>query len=209
STPLAVGADGALYGTASQGGASGYGTVFKIQADGSGFTVLTSLSPAIGNPFGGVIQGLDGALYGGAQFCCGGGTIYRVQTDGSNLTSLHSLASQEGSGPFTPLVQAADGTLFGFTQTGGAPNAGPVFRLAPDGTNFATIHSLGDASGNGVGLFGPLAVGANGRLFGMTFGGGTAGGGNVFGLCRGGRGAARAAASSGRWQSVRTVASSV
>jgi uncharacterized repeat protein (TIGR03803 family) len=182
STPLAVGADGALYGTASQGGASGYGTVFKIQADGSGFTVLTSLTPVIGNPFGGVIQGLDGALYGGAQFCCGGGTIYRVQTDGSNLTPLHSLASQEGSGPFTPLVQAADGTLFGFTQTGGASNDGAVFRLAPDGSNFATIHSLGDASGNGVGLFGPVAVGPNDRLFGMTFRGGTAGAGTVFGL---------------------------
>ena len=117
-----------------------------------------------------------------AEFCSEAGRIYRVQTDGSNLTPLHSLASQEGSGPFTPLVQAADGTLFGFTQTGGASNDGAVFRLAPDGSNFATIHSLGDASGNGVSLFGPVAVGANGRLFGVTFRGGTAGAGTVFGL---------------------------
>src|SRR5687768_15673136 len=35
---LTEGADGALYGTAS-GGGDGYGTVFKLNPDGSGFTV--------------------------------------------------------------------------------------------------------------------------------------------------------------------------
>jgi uncharacterized repeat protein (TIGR03803 family) len=182
SSPPVLGADGALYGTASQGGASGYGTVFRIQTDGSGFTVLRSLTAANGYPFGGVIQGLDGALYGGGQFCCGGGTIFRVGTDGSNLTTLHNLAPLEPSGPITPLVQAVDGTLFGVTQVGGPSNSGAVFRLAPDGSDFATVHSLGDESGEGVTLFGPVTLGASGRLFGVTHHGGAAGAGTVFGL---------------------------
>jgi uncharacterized repeat protein (TIGR03803 family) len=187
-SPLAVGADGALYGTAFQGGGSGLGTVFKIQTDGSGFTVLTSLTAAIGYAAGGVIQGLDGALYGEGQFCCGGGTVYRVQTDGSNLTLLHSLVPLEGSGLITPLAQAGDGTLFGFTQIGGASNDGAIFRLAPDGSDFATLHSLGDESGDGVTLAGPMAVGSNGRLFGATGRGGAAGAGTVFGLDQDGSG---------------------
>ena len=37
---LVQGTDGALYGTAHQGGSSGYGTVFKLNTDGTGFTVL-------------------------------------------------------------------------------------------------------------------------------------------------------------------------
>jgi uncharacterized repeat protein (TIGR03803 family) len=188
SSPLAVGANGALYGAASQGGGSGFGTVFKIQTDGSGFSVLTSLTAAIGYAFGGVIQGLDGALYGGGQFCCGGGTIFRVQNDGSNLTTLHNLAPLEPSGPITPLVKADDGTLFGFTQVGGASNDGAIFRLAPDGSDFATLHSLGDESGDGVNPGGPVAVGANGRLFGATGRGGAAGAGTVFGLDQDGSG---------------------
>ena len=182
SSPLAVGADGALYGTVGQGGGSGFGTVFKIQTDGSGFTVVRSLTAAIGNAYGGVVQGLDGALYGSGQFCCGGGTVYRVETDGLNLTTLHSFAPVEGSGLITPLVKAGDGTLFGFTQVGGASNDGAIFRLAPDGSDFATLHSLGDESGDGVSLLGPVAVGGDGRLFGVTGRGGAAGAGTVFGL---------------------------
>ena len=40
---LMQGTDGALYGTAYQGGSSGYGTVFKLNPDGTGFTVAQEL----------------------------------------------------------------------------------------------------------------------------------------------------------------------
>jgi uncharacterized repeat protein (TIGR03803 family) len=38
--PLVQGPDGTLYGTASAGGTGGYGTVFKVRPDGTGFTNL-------------------------------------------------------------------------------------------------------------------------------------------------------------------------
>ena len=45
------GSDGALYGTTSSGGASGAGTVFKVNPDGTGFTTLVSFNSRTGaNP---------------------------------------------------------------------------------------------------------------------------------------------------------------
>ena len=67
SSSLVEGKDGALYGTTQSGGSSGgAGTVFKLNKDGSGYTVIYSLSPTnhIGAvPAAGLLQ-LDGTFYG-------------------------------------------------------------------------------------------------------------------------------------------------
>ena len=63
---LMQGADGALYGTASSGGSSGSGTVFKLNPDGTGFTVLLNFDNLTTGayPPAGLMQGADGNLYG-------------------------------------------------------------------------------------------------------------------------------------------------
>jgi uncharacterized repeat protein (TIGR03803 family) len=59
------GTDGALYGTTFGGGSLGYGTVFKLNTNGTGFTVLLNFDgPTGANPVAGLMQGADGALYG-------------------------------------------------------------------------------------------------------------------------------------------------
>jgi uncharacterized repeat protein (TIGR03803 family) len=45
---LMQGTDGALYGTASSGGLEGVGTIFRLNTDGSGFTVLHDCSASEG-----------------------------------------------------------------------------------------------------------------------------------------------------------------
>ena len=40
--------DGTLYGTTSNGGASGVGTVFKVNPDGTGFATLVSFDSTTG-----------------------------------------------------------------------------------------------------------------------------------------------------------------
>ena len=63
---LLVGLDGAIYGANTQGGTNDHGTLFKVNPNGTGFTVLKQLdSPVTGkNPFGGMVQGPDGTIYG-------------------------------------------------------------------------------------------------------------------------------------------------
>src|SRR5262249_52799236 len=75
-----------LYGTTSSGGTSGAGTVFKLNTDGTGYTVLYSFTGGSdgGDPFAGVT--LSGSvLYGiTADFGSPGpGVIFRLKTNGT------------------------------------------------------------------------------------------------------------------------------
>jgi uncharacterized repeat protein (TIGR03803 family) len=90
----AAGNSNVRYGTASNGGSSGWGTVFKVNADGSGFTNLHSFTGSDGaNPMAGLILSghtLYGTTYGGGDW--GGGTVFAVNTDGTGFTNLHDFA---------------------------------------------------------------------------------------------------------------------
>jgi uncharacterized repeat protein (TIGR03803 family) len=85
---LVQGSDGALYGTASGSGGGGYGngTVFKLNTDGSGFTVLyTFLFSPFANgegPEAALLQGKNGSFYGTTHTGgdLGFGTIFALQS---------------------------------------------------------------------------------------------------------------------------------
>jgi uncharacterized repeat protein (TIGR03803 family) len=170
---LVQGADGTLYGTARHGGTGGLGTLFKLQPDGDGFTVLRSLGAADGSyPEASLLVGADGALYGTALQ--GGtssfGTIFKLQADGTGFTVLRSFAGADGRLPSAGLVQGSNGTLYGTTSEGGTNGLGTVFKLQPDGTGFGLLHSFtfSDGSQPQAGVI----LGTDGRLYGTTaFGG--------------------------------------
>lgn len=88
---LTEGTDGNLYGTTYEGGMNDAGTVFKVGKDGTGFTVLHHFNGTDGlNPWGGVMEGSDGTLYGTTEL--GGaqdfGTLFKINTDGSGFEVL-------------------------------------------------------------------------------------------------------------------------
>ena len=85
-------ADGTIYGSTTGGGINQLGGIFRVQADGGGFTELHTFQFSDGyRPFGELSQGGDGLLYGTAQAGGGGvGTIFKLQTDGSGFTVIHN-----------------------------------------------------------------------------------------------------------------------
>ena len=90
---LIQGTDGALYGSTSQGGSSDFGTVFRLNPDGSGFSVLKGdfdVFTSGGYLHSKLIQGMDGALYGTATWggSSGYGTVFKLNTDGSGFSVL-------------------------------------------------------------------------------------------------------------------------
>ncbi|HEX4084998.1 MAG TPA: choice-of-anchor tandem repeat GloVer-containing protein [Chthoniobacteraceae bacterium] len=127
------GQDGNYYGATYYGGDIGYGAVFKMTPGGA-ITALCSFDDANGaNPVSGLIQGMDGNFYG--TTCFGGsgagmGTVFMVTASGS-LTTLYSFSGPDGAEPQGALIQAANGTLFGTTNAGGANDDGIVFGIAP------------------------------------------------------------------------------
>ena len=128
--PLIQGNDGLLYGTTSEGGAYGFGTVFSLDLADT-LTTLHHFAGADGaNPSAGVIQGLDGRLYGittnGGGF--GFGTVFVMNITGG-LTTLHDFALSDGANPVNELIQANDGAFYGAASSGGPTGGGVIFRV--------------------------------------------------------------------------------
>jgi uncharacterized repeat protein (TIGR03803 family) len=174
-----------LYGTTTFGGASGQGTIFKIDTAGTALTTLHSFASTDGaNPRTALIRGGDGLLYGTTDV--GGtsvyGTIFQIDTAGATLTTLHSFIRDDGAGPGT-LLQAPDGLLYGMTSFGGGGNCtasgcGIVYSLDTAGTTLTTLHHF--APEDGAQPYGSLLLAADGSFCATTAYGGPADGGVVF-----------------------------
>jgi len=120
---LVLGSDGAFYGTTASGGVGGYGSVFRVTANGA-LTDLVSFADTNGtSPQATLIQCPNGIFYGTTFFggANGYGTVFQVTTNGT-LTTLASFANTNGAYPVAPLVRATDGDLYGTTSGGAAVN---------------------------------------------------------------------------------------
>ena len=139
-----------LYGTTSYGGNSGYGTVFKVNTDGTGFTVVKNFTGAINDgafPNGGVIllgNTLFGATYQGGSL--GYGTVFKVNTDGTSFTVLKSFSSSDGANPNAG-VTLSGSTLYGTTYQGGSLGYGTVFKVNTNGSGFAVLKNFNFTDG--------------------------------------------------------------
>lgn len=181
------GSDGMLYGTTYGIPGIDYGGVFRIGKDGSHFQVLHLFAPSEGyNPSAPLIEATNGVLYGTTTVDSTnnfGGTIFKINKDGSGFAVLHyfTFATNDGGNPFSGLLQASDGELYGTAQAGGtAPFGGDgvIFRMDLSGSNFIVLHSF--TGNDGVSPESALIEGTNGVLYGTAFDGGTNGDGTVF-----------------------------
>jgi uncharacterized repeat protein (TIGR03803 family) len=125
--------EGNLYGTAYQGGAYNYGTVFKITALGE-FTVLYNFPGGVsgGNPYANLNLDQQGNIFGVTY--TGGtrnfGIIFKLDASGDEKV-LHNFG-EEGDGVHpSGLIIGANGNLYGTTYQGGKYNYGSVFEVVP------------------------------------------------------------------------------
>jgi len=197
-----------LYGTAYQGGSSGFGTVFAVHTNGTGFTNLHSFTAFVsgtnsdgGSPYAGLI--LSGnTLYGTAGYggSSGHGTVFAVNTDGTGFTNLHSFTAvsgfsstnSDGANPIAGLILSGN-TLYGTAFYGGSSGNGTVFAVNTDGTGFTTLHSfmafsvLSSTNSDGANPYAGLILSGN-TLHGTAKQGGSSGNGTVFAVNTNGTG---------------------
>ncbi len=184
---LLLATDGMLYGTASLGGMSNSGCIFRMQTNGADYEVLHTFigAPLDGaSPETGLLEGQDGLLYGVTY--SGGisnlGCLFRLSRDGAGFDMLKSftLASGDAATPMSRLVWGTNGLLYGTTVLGGAYKKGAVFQMAPNGAGFQLAHSFNQT--NGANPCAELLSGSDGRLYGVAESGGGTTNGVVFGM---------------------------
>jgi uncharacterized repeat protein (TIGR03803 family) len=178
-----------LFGTTSVRGSLNYGTIFKVNTNGTCFTNLHNFTGADGY-FPDAALALSGTtLYGTTLWngAYGNGTVFKVNTDGSCFTNIHSFTqfsaswphtNSDGGGPTGSVI--VDGTmLYGTTGNGGAGGSGTVFKMNVDGTDFTTLYAFGDPNAGGPGA-GLILSGTT--LYGTADGSGTNGDGSLFSM---------------------------
>ena len=217
---LAIGKSGALYGTTASGGSgpcnvtavpAGCGTVFELSppATAAGAWTENVLYRFAGqngdgwSPYGGVVIGKNGRLYGttlyGGTGCYtwGCGTVFELSPPATvggawTETVIYSFTGQNGDGatPVGSLAMGKNGDLYGLTTAGGSSTYGTVYRLTPPASaggawteaalyDFAVL-SFGLPQGYPADM--QLTIGSGGALYGATAAGGRDGYGMVFRL---------------------------
>ncbi len=188
-----------LYGTTRNGGTNGNGTVFAVNTDGTGFTVLHTFTALVSgtnsdgaNPAAGLLLE-GGALFGTAQNggTNGNGSVFGLITNGSVFENLHSFTAlsapfggtnSDGANPAAGLIYiSGNNTLYGTAQSGGTNGNGTVFAINIFGTGFTVLHTFTN-SPDGANPQGGLILSGNDLLYGTANGGGTYGNGTVFAL---------------------------
>ncbi|HTR42726.1 MAG TPA: choice-of-anchor tandem repeat GloVer-containing protein [Pseudomonadales bacterium] len=184
------GADGNFYGTTQWGGtAASLGTVFKMTSAGTLTTLAFFNGANGGHPGARLVQGSDGNFYGTTQWgglssLNGGGgfgTVFKI-TPGGVLTTIAAFNGTNGAHPFTSLMQANDGYLYGTTYGGGdlpvssGNSYGTVFRTTTNG-NVTTLVSF--TVDNGAYPFDGVIQATDGNFYGTT-GDGPTGGHTIF-----------------------------
>jgi uncharacterized repeat protein (TIGR03803 family) len=182
---LVMDADGNLYGTTYDGGASGQGVVFKMAPNGTETVIHSFANDGTDgyNPLGGLANDNRGNLYGSTS--SGGtsvfGTIFKITPSGAESI----LFNFNGNGLLWPqpgLLLDSHQNLYG-TSAGDEPIPGAVFQLAPSGV-LTILHQFPGYPGDSDGSYpqGRLLLAANGSLYGATSGGDPSNSGTVFGL---------------------------
>jgi uncharacterized repeat protein (TIGR03803 family) len=112
---------------------------------------------------------------GGANFA---GAIFTSNTDGSGLNVVYSFSYDGGYSPQGGLTESS-GLMYGVTSQGGANYAGTLFSYDTAAGTFTGIHDFTGDDGS-YPYMEPTKGYTDGKLYGVTSGGGANGGGVIY-----------------------------
>lgn len=170
-----------LYGTTSEGGAGGHGSIFSISVSGSNYNRFYDFDGTDSyTPLAGVaVTPNDSAVYGTASQGGGlnnDGVVYSVLTNGAMYRNLVVFSGANGTKPEGSLVLSGN-TLYGMANAGGKNNIGDIFSFNTKTSTFKDMLNFN--GGNGASPEGALIMNGT-TMYGMTNAGGEYLLGNIF-----------------------------
>jgi len=171
---LILATDGKFYGTG-YAGSGGNGILFSLTPSGT-FTVLYQFNGGAGGvfPVSPLVEASDGNLYGVTDATGNNyqGTVYRYEPLTGIFSTILSFNpdGSQGNTLSGPLLQAANGNLYGVAVSGGAYDYGAIYSLTTSGT-LLWEYSFGASFA--VQPDGALTQASDGNIYGTTAGGGS------------------------------------
>jgi uncharacterized repeat protein (TIGR03803 family) len=177
--------NGKFYGLASAGGLNSYGTIFEYNPNNSVYTKIYDFDryPNGSSPYGSLMQASNGKLYGMTSE--GGvnddGVLFEYNISTNTYLKKYDFGEMyDGKNPFGSLIQAPNGKLYGMTTGGGINAEGILFEFDPSSNVYSKKHDFGGMNTEENFPYGELLLASNGKLYGMTYSGGTTNGGVIF-----------------------------
>ncbi|MBK9593535.1 MAG: hypothetical protein IPO32_19225 [Crocinitomicaceae bacterium] len=174
--------DNFIYGVCSGGGVNDMGAIFRYLPETDLYEELHYFSGADGStPLRGMVDGGNGKFYGttneGGAFDFG--VLFEFDPNTANYTKLFDFNSVDGNSPQCELLLADNGLLYGTAPFGGVSNNGTLFQFDVGSNAFTKLHDF-TSSTTGAGPKGKLLQASNGKLYGITAGGGFYSDGTLF-----------------------------
>jgi len=199
---VVINKNGVLYGTTTDGGTVGAGTVFSLTppaSPGADWTETILHDFTYGTdgsyPQAGVVIGKNGVLYGTTTSggTVGAGTVFSLTPPASpggawtERVIYNFMYGTDGSHPYAGVAISKNGVLYGTTTDGGSVGAGTIFSLTPPASprgawTETILHNFTYGTDDGSYPAAGVVIGRNGVLYGTTSSGGTVGAGTVFSM---------------------------
>jgi uncharacterized repeat protein (TIGR03803 family) len=107
------------------------------------------------------------------------GTIFKTDKNGNSQKVVHFFESVDAKEPHGDLIEASNGNLYGMTSEGGRYNLGTLIEYNISTNNVIKILDF-DGINKGATPYGNLFQASNGKLYGLTYEGGTKNRGVLF-----------------------------
>jgi len=181
---LVLASDGKFYGTTVLGGLYNKGVLFEFDPTTNQLIKIFDFD-GINNgdrSFGSLIQVDNGKLYGLTSK--GGsnnnGVLFEFDINSNSYSKLFDFDGVVSGGePNGAVIQASNGKLYGMTYKGGTSNLGVLFEFDINTNSYLKKMDL-DIVSTGAWPSGSLIEASNGKMYGMTIGGGANSGGVIF-----------------------------
>lgn len=175
--------DGLLYGLAEQGGANNNGVLFQYNTATAIFVKKFDFDGTTSGqyPANALFQATDGNLYsttasGGPNY--GSLFNYNITTNSVTVNSFFS-GPNDANASNGGVMQATNGKLYGLATQGGLPGLGVIYEFNTATNTYSTIVAFGEST-TGKSPQGSLMKASDGKLYGLTYKGGTNNAGVLF-----------------------------
>jgi uncharacterized repeat protein (TIGR03803 family) len=174
---LTLKSNGIFYAQTPYGGANNAGTIFTYDPNSNSYSKKLDFSSGSSGrlPFGSLFLSSNQTFYG--MTYQGGisnsGVLFQYNPNNSSyVKKLDFNSAINGSNPYGDVCLANNLKLYGMTYQGGTKNAGVIFEFDPKKKTYHKKFDL-ESTSFGKNTYGGFVQANNGKLYGMTYQGGT------------------------------------